>query len=53
MYLYVHIHTGTLRSQKRAWDLLELDVQAVVSCPMCVLGTKLWSSEVTVRVLNL
>lgn len=45
IYSYVYIHIVALRSQKRTWDVLHLDVQAVVSCAMCVLGTRLWSSE--------
>lgn len=45
IYSYVYIHIVALRSQKRTWDVLHLDVQAVVSCAMCVHGTRLWSSE--------
>jgi hypothetical protein len=31
-FLYVHhVHAATLRSQKRALDLLELDLQVVVN----------------------
>lgn len=33
-----------LRRQKRVSGPLEQESQAVVSCPLCVLGTKLWSS---------
>jgi hypothetical protein len=35
---------GTHRSQKRASDLLGLELKAVVSLPVCVLGTELRSS---------
>jgi hypothetical protein len=33
-----------LRGQKRTMGPLQLELQAVVSCPMWVLGTELWSS---------
>lgn len=32
--VYVHICVGACRGQKRALDLLELEPQAVVSCPV-------------------
>lgn len=37
----VHISVGPLRSQKKVLDPLELDFQLVVSCQVCMLGTKL------------
>lgn len=40
---YVHMHTGTHRSQK-ATDPLELELQATVNHLMCVLGIELRSS---------
>lgn len=33
-----HAHAGTYRGQKRPLDLLDLEVRAVVSRPMWVLG---------------
>lgn len=45
-------HVGTLRGQKRVCDALELELQAVVSYPVWVLGTKLESSGRALRALN-
>lgn len=39
-----HIHAVGCRGQKRVLDALELELQAVVSCPLWVLGTTLRSS---------
>ena len=36
VYMCVHMYAGT-RKQKRAFDPLELEIQAVVSCPMWVM----------------
>ena len=40
----MHMCEGVHRSQKRVLDLLELELQAVVSCPTWILGTELRSS---------
>ena len=39
--LHVHMSTSALGGQKGVLDPLELELQAVVSCPGWVLGTKL------------
>lgn len=45
IYSSVYIPIVALRSHKRTWDVLDLDVQTVLSYLMCVLGARLWSSE--------
>lgn len=47
-YLCTFAHVG----QKWVLDLLELELQVVVSCWMWVLGTKLESTERAVNTLN-
>lgn len=42
---YVHLSVGTTRGQKTVLDPVELELQAVVSLLMWVLGIQLRSSE--------
>lgn len=39
-----HMHAGAHRGQKKAWDPLELELEAVVSHPLWMLGTDPWAS---------
>lgn len=39
VYVYEHMHVDAYRSQKRASDVPELQLQAVERCLMWVLGT--------------
>lgn len=44
--------SAVVPGQKRAFDLLELELQVVVSCWTWVLGFKLGFSASTVHILN-
>lgn len=46
------VHVGAPAGQKRVLSPLELEWQAVVSCPPWVLGTELESSGSTASILN-
>lgn len=50
--VYVHMHAGAFRGQKRESNPLELELQATVSCWMRVLGTILGSSARSANTLN-
>lgn len=45
-----YVHVGIVGGQKRVLDVLDLEWQAVVSCPVRVFGTG--SSEIAVSALN-
>lgn len=45
----MHVSTGVQRGQTRAWDLLELELNVIVSCPKWVLGTDGGSSTIAVN----
>lgn len=47
-YVYAGGHGG----QKKALNLLELELQVVMSCLTWELGTKLWSSATSVSALT-
>lgn len=51
MYIY-HLCVGAHRGQKRLLIPLELELQAVMSLPLWMFGTKLWSSVRTATALN-
>jgi hypothetical protein len=49
---HAHVHLGLHIGWKRASDLLELELQAVVNCLEWVLGTECRSSPRVVNALN-
>jgi len=60
-FLFIHVHAfgsillclcGAHKGQKRASDLLELELQVVVGCLMWVLGTELRSFARAANTLN-
>lgn len=50
----VHVHTsaGASRLQKKSSDLQELELQAILMCPVWVLGSELRSSTRTASMFN-
>ena len=52
VYGSAQVNAGTHRSQSRALDSSELKLQVVVSCPLCMLGTKLRFSATAAHALN-
>jgi hypothetical protein len=53
MCKHVHVSAGTSGGQRRALDPLELPLQEVVRCLMCMLGTELRTSGRAARSLKL
>lgn len=47
------VHAGTHSGQKRASDLLKLELQAFVSCLAWMLGTEIGFSETAAGILKL
>lgn len=45
MHGFVQVNAFAQVGQRRELDLLELELQVVVSCMIWVLGTELWASE--------
>lgn len=52
VWLCTHVRAGTHRDQKTGSDLLELELQAIVTCLTWVLGTEVRSSPRAVRAPN-
>lgn len=50
---YMHMSASVCGVQRRVSVLLELEVQVVGSCPVCMLGTELGSSTGLVLLLRL
>lgn len=51
VYIYTNVTTGAEGIQKRAFDILELELQVVVNFPECILGTKFMFSTRTASIL--
>lgn len=52
MWEYMNVSAGASGSQKRALNSLEMELQAVVNCPMWVVGTEFGTSIRKVFALN-
>lgn len=52
MCIYAHICEGAYGGQKTALDLQYLELQEVVSCPICMLGIELGLSTRAEAALN-